>query len=225
MKSLPVGAKYGKLTVIGVGDVYVQPNMDRHASSIVECECGQTRTVTNRHLKNGHTKSCGCRVTDVLIKRNTTHNLSRTPEYCSWNCMITRVTNETREKYANHGGRGIAICERWRHSFENFIADMGQKTTHKHTLDRIDNEGNYSCGKCGQCVANGWTANCRWATPLEQANNQRKNVRLTFYGKEMTLAEWSRISQVASSTISLRLKRGWTEKSAVWTPQARRSRR
>jgi hypothetical protein len=78
--------------------------------------------------------------------------------------------------YKNYSARGIVVCERWRNSFIAFIEDMGQMppSPPRYTIDRIDNEGHYSCGKCDECKANSWPMNCRWATYKEQMNNRRK---------------------------------------------------
>ena len=92
--------------------------------------------------------------------------LSSRPEYRSWIEMRRRCSNPTRPEWARYGGRGIRVCERWESSFDDFISDMGPRPSSRHSLDRIDNDGNYE------------PTNCRWATAEEQARNRRTNVVL-----------------------------------------------
>ena len=200
-KSIPVGTVFGRLTVVGIGVVNASANGDRKATSVVRCECGTTKTVNNGSLKTGNTESCGC----ASMQNKTRHGLSRTPEYWALQAIIQRCTNPKTKHYSSYGGRGITVCETWM-KFENFVADMGFRPTPQHSIDRTNNE----LGYCKE--------NCRWVLRIEQANNTRRNVNLTFYGKTMTVSEWSRISQVIPVTIHSRLRNGWSEKEAVWTP-------
>ena len=206
LKTIASGSRFGRLAVSGIGEPRHAKNGDKQATSIVVCDCGMTKTVRNNALKSGHTKSCGC----IHVGWVETHGLRKSSEYRSWQAMIGRATRPSNNQYGNYGGRGITICWQWRNSFEVFMEDMGPKPSPKHSIDRINNE-------IGYCKDN-----CRWATRVEQGSNKRNNRLVTFYNKTMTVAGWSRISQISQSTISERINRGWTEKEAVWTPVKRR---
>jgi len=104
---------------------------------------------------------------------NPTHGMSGTPTYVSWIGMIQRCTDPNCTDYPNYGGRGIKVCDRWRSSFLAFLEDIGERPEGL-SIDRIDNDGGYWCGKCEECVANGWPMNCRWADQSSQNYNQRK---------------------------------------------------
>jgi len=128
------------------------------------CDCGQQSVTTASHLRRGHTRSCGCFRIDVVVNRSLRHGHSRpgahSPTHQSWRAMQTRCDNPRGKCYELYGGRGIAVCDRWR-VFENFLADMGERPEGL-TLDRLDVEGNYEPG------------NCRWATVQEQNRNRRR---------------------------------------------------
>lgn len=114
-----------------------------------------------------------------------------TPAYRRWYNIKSRCTNPNNEKWALYGGRGIALCERWQ-VFENFAQDMGPQPSPQHTVDRIDVNGPYS------------PENCRWATPIEQANNKRTNVRIG----EKTLAQHARVLGMTPEAIRHRMNSG-----------------
>jgi hypothetical protein len=126
------------------------------------CDCGTSRVVLGRSLTSGTCKSCGCLNLEVAISSNTKHGMSRTAIYHAWVAMIERCDNPKNKAYKNYGGRGITVCERWRESVANFVADMGPRPSKRHTLDRINNDGNYE------------PTNCRWATWDVQSRNKRK---------------------------------------------------
>lgn len=96
------------------------------------------------------------------------HGLTRrgepvSPEYRAWYQMVYRCTNPKFPQWKDYGGRGIKVCDAWRYSFTTFLKDVGPKPSSKHSIDRIDNEGNYEPG------------NVRWATRKEQNSNQRRS--------------------------------------------------
>ena len=137
--------------------------------------------------------------------RPITHGMSRTPEYKAWFNMKDRCFNPNTKGYPNWGGRGITVCDRWL-DFENFLADMGTKPSPKHSLDRIDNDGDY----CPD--------NCRWSTKAEQENNKRTNRLITIDDVTLTIAQWEKKMGFSKNVIWERLKSGWSEYKAVMTP-------
>jgi len=135
-----------------------------------------------------------------------THGMSRTPEYRAWKAMKDRCFNPNNKRYSDWGGRAISMCDRWL-NLENFLADMGSRPTDKHSLDRIDNDGDYS------------PKNCRWATKAEQQNNRRSNKPLITIGNDTrTIAQWAKKMGFSATVIHNRLKAGWSEYKAVMTP-------
>jgi len=127
---------------------------------------------------------------------NITHGRHNTPEYRAWGDMKQRCQRPSHASYKNYGGRGITVCDRWQ-TFENFFADMGERPTQQHSIDRRDNNGNYT------------PENCRWATRDEQMSNLRKTRLITFNGETLHMAEWARRTGIKSANILARIKLGW----------------
>lgn len=167
------GNKYGRLLVIREAE----PRIGRRFW-LTRCICGTEKEIRQEHLKNGAAQSCGClqreRAGAAGLKR-TKHGATvgklegkQTAEYTAWQQMKNRCTNSSGPHWANYGGRGIVVCDRWLHSFENFLADVGPKPSfvgedraRKYSLGRIDNDGNYEPG------------NVEWQTYTQQNNNRR----------------------------------------------------
>jgi hypothetical protein len=122
--------------------------------------------------------------------------------------MTGRCKHPTFKNWKNYGGRGITVCERWAgpEGFACFIEDMGRRPSPKHSLDRIDNNGNYT------------PLNCRWATAKQQGNNRRTNRLLTLDGKTKSITEWADERGVGRYLIWHRLQRGWSVRNAITTP-------
>jgi hypothetical protein len=134
------------------------------------------------------------------------HGLSYTPEYRAWQTARLRCTSPTAKAYANYGGRGIRMCDRWLNNPAAFLADMGKKPSPVHELDRINNDGHYEPG------------NCRWVLRKVNDRNRRSNLRLTFMGETHALAEWCERMKLPRDTVHKRLKSGWAVDAALTTP-------
>ena len=130
----------------------------------------------------------------------------KTPEYHSWEHMRERCLNPTHPRYADYGGRGITVCERWRNNYATFASDMGPRPS-GFTLDRIDTNGPYEPG------------NCRWSSPIKQNRNSRRNRRITFNGETLALVEWSERVGLSQKTLLSRLRRGWSVQDAFTLPR------
>jgi hypothetical protein len=168
------------------------------------CECGETCLVQSNNLLSGNTRSCGCyyKESRSVIQRQTKPG-SKSPTYSSWANMRNRCYREDNVQYADYGGRGITVCERWKNSFPNFLEDMGEKPKKGMSIERKNNNGHYEPG------------NCEWSTPKPQANNRRSNVFLTFNGKTKTLTQWSEETGIGMSTIRARVRVGWSIKDSL----------
>lgn len=164
---------------------------------LCRCQCGKEVRVDSKSLRKGHTKSCGCLQSEFASSKKT-HGMDRTPTYWVWQGMKNRCLNKNSGSFKNYGGRGIGVCDRWKSSFENFLADMGTKPA-RLSLGRINNNGDYE------------PSNCRWETTFEQANNTRKSLKVG--GKGETLAILVRQKEVSYSTAYKRLQNGMSFKN------------
>jgi hypothetical protein len=166
------GMRFGRLIAINVA--FVKGGTARWNC---RCDCGNERIVNGAELRKGNTRSCGCLALETIASW-TKHRRSDESIYNIWRNMKTRCEKPTQPVYHRYGGRGIKVCARWK-IFSNFLEDMGERPEGM-SLERIDNDGDY----CPE--------NVKWATPLEQNNNQSSNVKVTIGDKTMTVAAWSR---------------------------------
>jgi hypothetical protein len=170
---------------------------------LCRCECGTERSVRERVLRDGSSKSCGC----IRSEQFKTHGRSGTPEYTAWTEMNRRCSNKNCNVYKHYGGRGVKVCDRWKNSFENFLEDMGEKPSENHSIDRFpDKNGDYEPG------------NCRWATRREQATNRRNNHIIEYEGKSLTLTEWAELYGIYPKSLRARLRYGWDFQKAISEP-------
>jgi hypothetical protein len=172
-----IGERFGRLEVLST---YIDNRRKRMA--MCKCDCGNTKAVMVILLRCGDTKSCGCYCKDKNSAMRMVHgHCTRalvTKEYNAWLSMLGRTKSKRDKWFKDYVSRGITVCERWKH-FENFLTDMGEAPSKAHSLDRVNNDGNYE------------PSNCRWATLMEQANNKRfktggsgvRGVWPTAYGK------------------------------------------
>ncbi len=183
---------------------------------IARCECGTVKEFAGAQFYNSNTRSCGCLKREMTVARNiagTTHGQSHSlgirapsPTYRTWMMMIQRCCNPKHQAFARYGGRGITVCDRWRESFEAFEADVGTRPNGL-TLDRVDNSKGYEPG------------NCRWATRMEQNRNTRSNRMLTLDGETLCLIAWAERYSIEATTISERIKLGWSVRDAITRPK------
>lgn len=181
---------------------------------LCRCACGVERPVRKDQLVRGISKSCGCWKIEVsreqITRLSTTHGLAnKSHAYATWKGIRKRCLTPTDKTYKNYGGRGIKLCERWDgpSGFANFLADMGEVPAGM-SIDRIDNEGNYS------------PENCRWTDTKTQMNNMRSNIFIQYEGQRLTIAQWAEKLDIPYHRLFQRLnKLGWSVKKAFTTPK------
>ena len=194
--------KFGRLTVLK----QAPERKSGELTWLCLCECGELATVRGYYLRSGHTTSCGCAAKERWTLEVTKHNGCGTPEYTVYRSMLQRCNDPNYKSYPRYGGRGISVCEAWQESFPQFLQDMGPRPTAKHTIERIDNDGDYEPG------------NCRWATRKEQAFNRSRTHRVTMHGITKSLKEWSETMGLPYKTVHQRVKRGMDYEKALTTP-------
>lgn len=179
------GRRFERWTVLRFNG-FRNGNSKTNRQWLCRCDCGTERPVDAGRLKNGRSKSCGCRPPGALI-----HGLARTSIYQAWRGMKKRCFLPGHEAYHNYGGRGITMCDAIFASVETLVDFIGHRPEKGMTIDRIDNDGHYSCGQCGECRKNKWKLNLRWATKAEQNRNSRINLIIEINGKSLPACDWA----------------------------------
>lgn len=167
--------------------------------------CGKRlRTLGYCYMHYSRLRSNG----DPLVVQHTQelHGLSKSPEHGIWRGIKKRCYAPKTKHFDRYGGRGIEMCERWRNSFSAFYNDMGPRPTPEHSIERVNNNGDYE------------PENCKWATGVEQGSNKRNNRLLTHSGQTLTISEWCRVLGFSETVITMRLKRGWSIEQAITRP-------
>lgn len=193
--------RFGLYTVIGGGRY-----SDKARYAKCRCDCGVVRDVETSKLLSGRSTRCkDCAKVNPARATSVTHGLTKSPEHRAWSSMKYRCTNPNAHNWADYGGRGIEVCDRWMASFESFYADMGPRPD-GCSLDRIDNSKGY------------YPDNCRWANDKQQAHNRRGSRIVEYDGELVAVAELERRFGLNKGVILARLKMGWDIERAVSEP-------
>lgn len=190
------GQKFGRLTAL-----YRLHNISSKTRWLCICDCGNLKEARQDQLYNGRTKSCNCLYKDS----NATHGKSNTRLYNIWQNMKARCYQKTTRNYNDWGGRGIKVCDEWKHNFENFY-NWAMKNGYQEnlTIERIDVDGNYE------------PSNCCWLTIQEQQQNKRNNRVYNINGETHCLKEWCDILNLNYKTVLCRVNRlDWPIKKAL----------
>lgn len=206
---IPADAKFQDLTGKVFGRLHVawySGRSEKLAHWMCVCQCGTVVVRTSHSLKSSCEPSCGCFQKEFASSLLKSHGLSDRTEYTIWCNIKSRCFNENNSAYQNYGGRGISMHEPWRQSFVAFLADVGDRPSLQHSLDRINNDGNYEPG------------NVRWATMTTQSANRRTTTILKLNGITKPLTEWAVQYGISYKIIHQRIADGWSARRAVTTP-------
>lgn len=202
---IPVGRKFGRLTVLEAAE----KDRQNKARWLCRCECGRTKDFDAYNVKSGSSLSCGCLRDETCGNNFRTHGhakkIGKSVEYMTWLNLIARCDNPKNPAYPRYGGRGIRVCHRW-NDFAKFIQDMGQRPSPEHSIDRIDNNGDYS------------PDNCRWATRSQQCRNRSNTLCVTIREESVPLIDLCGSFGISPDTLRWRLRAGWPVEKALNHP-------
>lgn len=190
------GSRFSRCRVIGLAGF-----LKEYATWLCECDCGNLFIARGNSIKHRDV-GCGC--------GHQIHGLSKTYWAGIYRGMMQRCYNPNRREYENYGGRGIKVCRRWRESIEAFVEDMGPRPSDSHSIDRINNHGDYE------------KSNCRWATQQEQCLNRRGLRWIEYNGERLTHSDWARRLDITRERFRQRVEKcislGADPAEAITTP-------
>lgn len=203
-----IGKRFGKVICIAIAEPKVLKSGYTAKQMLCRCDCGREKIILCSTLINPK-RINGCGI--CYKEQRTTHGHARrgekfSREYRIWRAMVRRCTDTKLEKYANYGGRGITVCERWM-DFNNFLADMGKCPSEKHSIHRKDNDKGYDA------------ENCKWADDIEQANNKTNTKVYTVRGITGTLAQLCRHFGIPYQRTNMRIWHGKPIEQALFDPK------
>jgi len=186
-----IGSIFNRLTLIREVE---KRNSERYF--LCRCICGNEKEYRLINIRNNHTQSCGCLQKERAIKASVKHNeANKSAEYKVWCGIKRRCYNKKEKNYKHYGARGVKISQYWLNSYETFLSDMGRKPSPKHSIERIDVNGDY----CKE--------NCKWVTIKEQQNNRRNNVHFILNGERLTKSQVADELNLSYSFVANRIKR------------------
>lgn len=198
------GQRFGRLTVVKRA-----ANTSRGGARWeCRCDCGTDRVVASNNILSGISRSCGCLARELVADACRARRIvgeHQKREYEAWSRMKARCSDPSGKSWARYGGRGITVSSEWEHDFAAFYRDMGPSPSTLHSIDRIDNDGNYERG------------NCRWATRDVQNNNTSRNRIVIFEGESHTVSIWAKRIGIIPSLLCWRLNR-WPIERAMTAP-------
>jgi len=186
------GNKYSSITAIRPSGACASGDI----RWIFSCDCGVEFEANGYYARIGKIKTCPSCSKERVRRSTIKHGLSESIEFSTWTDIQTRCYNKRSASYNNYGGRGITVCNKWRASFSSFLRDMGRRPSKHHSIDRINNNGNYE------------PDNCRWATRIEQANNRRTNRTVKIDGNKKSIMEIASNAGLPYATVWQRIKSG-----------------
>lgn len=206
------GEKVGRLTYTGIS-FFKQSGLKSKRVIEAICDCGTIKDYQYDRFKNGEVLSCGCLRSELMREKMITHHMTKHPLYDVRSQMVQRCYNSKNKQYLDYGGRGISVCEEWINSFDSFY-EWASKNGYEEglSLDRKDNDGNYT------------PENCRFVNRAVQNRNTRKNRYYTAFGETKCLFDWGRDlrSVVTVWGLRTRIDNGWDMEKALTEPLSNR---